>query len=311
MNNHELVAQAKNIEANYKTGYVNGCFGASMTPSHKERYINNGTDWNARNADTIRGYSEDTFGFDCVGLVKGILWGWSGDYNANYGGATYASNGVPDATIEHLMQGFTDVWNDAQGPTIEVGELVATRDWGHIGIFIGDGMCIEATPSWDNGVQTSRCDNVDCFDYPRTRNWDVHCKCRYIDYVAAQNEPEPQPEPEPKPEPQPTPEPTPSADYVDEIARQVCNGYWGNGEVRKQRLTEAGYDYRLVQNRVNEMYGAAPVEPSAEPAQDADIERVAREVINGDWGNGQERKDRLTAAGYDYRAVQDLVNELA
>jgi len=40
------------------------------------------------------------------------------------------------------------------------------------------------------------------------------------------------------------------------------------------------------------------------------VEEVAREVIAGDWGNGAERKERLTAAGYDYDAVQDKVNEL-
>ena len=35
---------------------------------------------------------------------------------------------------------------------------------------------------------------------------------------------------------------------------------------------------------------------------------LALEVILGDWGNGQERKDRLTNAGYEYRAIQDIVN---
>ena len=40
------------------------------------------------------------------------------------------------------------------------------------------------------------------------------------------------------------------------------------------------------------------------------IEELAREVWNGKWGNGQERKDRLTAAGHDYKAVQAKVNEL-
>lgn len=39
-------------------------------------------------------------------------------------------------------------------------------------------------------------------------------------------------------------------------------------------------------------------------------EEVAREVIRGDWGVGQDRKDRLTAAGYDYTAVQTAVNKL-
>ena len=37
---------------------------------------------------------------------------------------------------------------------------------------------------------------------------------------------------------------------------------------------------------------------------------VAREVINGNWGNGQERKNRLRAAGYDYGIVQNIVNKI-
>lgn len=38
---------------------------------------------------------------------------------------------------------------------------------------------------------------------------------------------------------------------VDEIAREVIQGLWGNGQDRKNRLTKAGYDYDAVQNRVN------------------------------------------------------------
>ena len=37
---------------------------------------------------------------------------------------------------------------------------------------------------------------------------------------------------------------------------------------------------------------------------------IAQEVINGKWGNGQERKDQLTKAGYQYKRVQNLVNEM-
>lgn len=40
------------------------------------------------------------------------------------------------------------------------------------------------------------------------------------------------------------------------------------------------------------------------------VEAVAREVIARKWGDGLERRKRLTAAGYDYRAVQRKVNEL-
>ena len=40
------------------------------------------------------------------------------------------------------------------------------------------------------------------------------------------------------------------------------------------------------------------------------VDEIAREVIQGKWGNGQDRKNRLTQAGYDYSAVQHRVNEL-
>ena len=40
---------------------------------------------------------------------------------------------------------------------------------------------------------------------------------------------------------------------VDELAREVIRGEWGNGEERKRRLAEAGYDYNTVQSRVNEL----------------------------------------------------------
>lgn len=40
------------------------------------------------------------------------------------------------------------------------------------------------------------------------------------------------------------------------------------------------------------------------------VDELAREVIRGLWGNGTDRKNRLTAAGYDYYAVQARVNEI-
>ena len=40
------------------------------------------------------------------------------------------------------------------------------------------------------------------------------------------------------------------------------------------------------------------------------IYTIAQEVINGDWGNGAERKRRLREAGYDYNKVQNKVNDL-
>lgn len=92
---------------------------------------------------------------------------------------------------------------------------------------------------------------------------------------------------------------------IDELAKEVINGLWGNGDERKQRLTAAGYSYSAVQNRVNEMLsGSKPTTPQKS------IDELAKEVLAGKWGNGNDRKNALTNAGYNYSAVQARVNEL-
>lgn len=40
---------------------------------------------------------------------------------------------------------------------------------------------------------------------------------------------------------------------IDAIAKEVIAGKWGTGNDRRQRLTKAGYDYKIIQNRVNEL----------------------------------------------------------
>ena len=87
---------------------------------------------------------------------------------------------------------------------------------------------------------------------------------------------------------------------VDELAQEVIDGKWGDGEARKKKLEAAGYDYNAVQNRVNEML-AKPKKSVAE---------VAKDVIAGKYGNGDNRKKKLEAEGYDYDQVQAKVNQL-
>lgn len=53
------------------------------------------------------------------------------------------------------------------------------------------------------------------------------------------------------PTPIPAPAPAHSSKSIEEIAREVIAGKWGNGEDRKNRLTSAGYNYAEVQNAVN------------------------------------------------------------
>lgn len=51
----------------------------------------------------------------------------------------------------------------------------------------------------------------------------------------------------------------------------------------------------------------APVVPA--PSKKT-VDELAKEALAGKWGNGDDRKKRLTAAGYDYSAVQAKVNAL-
>lgn len=89
---------------------------------------------------------------------------------------------------------------------------------------------------------------------------------------------------------------------IDEVARLVIKGDYGNGRDRREALEKEGYDYNQVQARVNEIMAGKTATKS--------VDELAQEVIKGLWGNGADRKNRLTAAGYDYNAVQKRVNEL-
>lgn len=91
---------------------------------------------------------------------------------------------------------------------------------------------------------------------------------------------------------------------VNKIVQQVMQGEWGNGQERIQRLTEAGYDAGIIQEKVNLVLQGSQVNDTKT------TDALAYEVIQGDWGNGEERKERLEAAGYDYDVVQQRVNEL-
>ena len=97
-----------------------------------------------------------------------------------------------------------------------------------------------------------------------------------------------------------------SGKSVDEVAQEVLQGLWGNGQERYDNLTNAGYNAQEVQDKVNSILnGETPSNSTS-----TDIDSVAQEVLQGLWGNGQERYDNLTNAGYDAQAVQERVNSI-
>ncbi len=105
----------------------------------------------------------------------------------------------------------------------------------------------------------------------------------------------------------PTPvAPATPAKSIEEIAKEVYAGKWGNGQERKDRLAAAGYDYAEIQKLVNKLANGESI--NVQPKKS--ITEIAQEVIAGVWGNGQDRKNKIVAAGYDYSAVQKKVNEL-
>jgi hypothetical protein len=218
----ELAAATKAVAREYKTLYVMGCFGAPLTETNKSRYTQNHRfNQSSDRAAKIRAASADTYGFDCVGLIKGLLWGWDGDKAETYGGAKYATNGVPDINANTMISRCSAVTANFAG--IQPGEVVWTD--GHIGIYIGGGLAVECTPKWADRVQITAVLNIGQKTGYNGRHWKKRGRLPFITYTNAKS--------------------------VDAIAQEVIAGKWGNGAERKQRLTAAGYDAHAVQQRVN------------------------------------------------------------
>ena len=278
MDNIQFANKIKEV-TNYKTVYALGMFGQPLNKDIIEQKARQLPRWyTAARVKRLRDLAEQGgfFGFDCVCLIKAILWGWCGDLNSTNGGAKYLSNGVPDKDDSQMLKLCKDVSTNFNN--IKTGEYLWTS--GHCGVYIGDGLAVECTPIWSGNVQITAVKNIGDKSGYNSRLWHKHGKLPFVEYSGESVENQKK--------------------SVDEIAREVINGEWGNGAERKQRLTAAGYSYADVQKRVNALCHGSK----------KSVDEIAREVINGEWGNGAERKQRLTAAGYSYADVQKRVNEM-
>lgn len=86
---------------------------------------------------------------------------------------------------------------------------------------------------------------------------------------------------------------------VEEVAKEVIAGKWGNDPTRTSKLKAAGYNPSEVQSAVNAILSGQKT-----------TTEIAKEVIAGKWGVGPVRRAKLTVAGYDYNTIQKKVNEL-
>ena len=110
-----------------------------------------------------------------------------------------------------------------------------------------------------------------------------------------------------------TEQPAP-AKSVDEVAREVIRGEWGNGSDRRQRLEAAGYVYDTVQDRVNAILtGDEPEQPTpTEPVEPAQPEQPATDKLYrvqvgafANRENAEKMLQRLKDAGFDAFIRQD------
>lgn len=164
------------------TVYVNGAFGAVASTYNKNRYKNlkNSTRYAKIDACPSNGFFAD-----CCGLIKGVLGGWVGDTTKVYGGAIYnsdhtlgADHSIPDVNEDGLLARCKDVSTDFSH--IQKGEMVYIK--GHCGVYVGNGVVVEATPAWDCGVQRTGMANVGVTIDGKTRKWDKHGKLPYVEY---------------------------------------------------------------------------------------------------------------------------------
>lgn len=159
MNVEIFINKLKSIADSVETIYAMGTYGQPIT----EELI-------TKNAKRLEWYTPtrintlkkniNKIGFDCSGLIKAVAcWGYPNTkYNAN-------TDVNADTMIKLCSNISTDFTN------IEKGEMVYMK--GHAGVYIGDGLVIECTPKWSNGVQYTKLS---------TRKWLKHGRLPWVEY---------------------------------------------------------------------------------------------------------------------------------
>ena len=152
MDNYEFVDIAKRIATDIPTKYQLGGWGQQAN-----------------------GY----YLFDCVCLIKSILWGFNFS-TGGHGGAIYLSNGVPDIGANRMIEVCSNISSNFND--IEIGEILWLN--GHVGIYVGDRNVVEATPAWLDKVLISyvETNGARIKDGRQVYSWVKHGKLPYVTY---------------------------------------------------------------------------------------------------------------------------------
>ena len=183
----ELVKRLVDIAEHYRTVYMWGTFGQPLDSNLIKSRAGQYPEWYTKEKQLkLLEYTKlPYYGFDCVGLIKGILWGWNGERDKSHGGAVYTSNGVPDTSADGMIKLCRDVSNSFKAD-IPIGAALWTP--GHIGVYIGGGLAAECTPAWRNCVQVTAVGNIgEQKDYA-VRTWQKWGLLPWVDYETVKDE---------------------------------------------------------------------------------------------------------------------------
>lgn len=159
---------------------------------------------------------------DCVGLIKGYLWSSNDDAKPKY-------NALQDVSAKGMYfastaKGTMETFPASNGILVFKGTTAGNIH--HVGIYCNNDYVYEAK-GHEYGVVKTKFNKKD---------WQFWSKCPYIKYKSANIE---------------NNETTTTINY--NIAKEVIQGKWGCGSIRKQKLLDAGYDYKAIQAIVNSM----------------------------------------------------------
>ena len=189
---------------------------------------------NSHGYDQIHRWGKD---YDCSALVISAYQ--QAGVPVKSKGATYSGN-----MLNPFKQcGFKDVTskvNRSNGSGMQKGDVLLHTNH-HVALYVGNGKLVEANINEKGGIYNGKPGDQ--------TGHEIHVINYYNhgwDYVLRYDEPATKPA-------------TTKKKSIVVIAKEVIDGKWGNGDVRKSRLVKAGYDYIKVQTEVNKIVNSKKV----------------------------------------------------
>lgn len=175
----DYLKMLKYIIENKKTVYGYGGWGQPATKKNVEWFISYfPQNQSEERKKALRAAGADTFILDCFcGTVKSVIDGFCGDPTKPYGGATYGSPCPDTQTMQQFLADCTGVSTDMSN--IHPGEILVYKDYSHCGVYYANGLVIESTYNWSDGLQFTKLDQPE-----RKGKWHYHgFMTKWIDYT--------------------------------------------------------------------------------------------------------------------------------